>query len=57
MGPFEVLDFSGLDVFFGALEDRRRLEGGPGAPAALRERIERGELGRKSGRGFYDYTR
>lgn len=55
MGPFEVLDFSGLDVFFGALEDRRALEGGPGAPAALREKIDRGELGRKSGRGFYDY--
>jgi 3-hydroxybutyryl-CoA dehydrogenase len=55
MGPFELLDFSGLDVFHGALEDRARLEGGPGAPAALRERIERGELGRKTGRGFYDY--
>ncbi len=57
MGPFEVLDFSGLDIFFGALEDRAGAEGGPGAPAALRERIERGELGRKSGRGFYDYPR
>ena len=56
MGPFEVLDFSGLDVFYGALEDRRRLEGGPGAPASLRERVERGELGRKTGRGFYDHT-
>jgi len=56
MGPFEVLDFSGLDVFYGALEDRRRLEGGPGAPAALREKVERGELGRKTGRGFYDYS-
>jgi 3-hydroxybutyryl-CoA dehydrogenase len=56
MGPFEVLDFSGLDVFYGALEDRRRLEGGRGAPASLKDRVERGELGRKSGRGFYDYT-
>jgi 3-hydroxybutyryl-CoA dehydrogenase len=55
MGPFEVLDFSGLDVFYGALEDRRRLEGGPGAPAALKERVDRGDLGRKTGRGFYDY--
>jgi 3-hydroxybutyryl-CoA dehydrogenase len=56
MGPFELLDFSGLDIFYGALEDRRRLEGGPGAPASLRERVERGELGRKTGRGFYEYT-
>ena len=55
MGPFELLDFSGLDVFYGALEDRRRLEGGPGTPASLRERVERVELGRKTGRGFYDY--
>ena len=56
MGPFELLDFSGLDVFYGALEDRRRLEGGPGAPAALKERVDRGELGRKTRRGFYDYS-
>jgi 3-hydroxybutyryl-CoA dehydrogenase len=55
MGPFEILDFSGLDIFYGALEDRRKLEGGNGAPAALRERIERGELGQKTGRGFYDH--
>jgi 3-hydroxybutyryl-CoA dehydrogenase len=57
MGMFELLDFSGLDIFYGALEDRRRLEGGPGAPAALRELVERGDLGRKTGRGFHDYPR
>jgi 3-hydroxybutyryl-CoA dehydrogenase len=57
MGPFEVLDFSGLDVFYGALEDRRKLEGGPGAPTVLKEMVERGELGRKTGRGFHDYAR
>ncbi len=56
MGPFEVLDFSGLDVFYGALEDRARLEGGPGAPAVLKEKIDRKELGRKTGKGFYEYS-
>jgi 3-hydroxybutyryl-CoA dehydrogenase len=55
MGPFELLDFSGLDVFRGALEDRRKVEGGSGAPAILTEKVERGELGRKTGRGFHDY--
>ncbi|HEY4867901.1 MAG TPA: 3-hydroxyacyl-CoA dehydrogenase family protein [Candidatus Dormibacteraeota bacterium] len=57
MGPFELLDFSGLDIFYGALEDRRKLEGGPGAPNVLKEMVERGELGRKTGRGFHDYAR
>jgi 3-hydroxybutyryl-CoA dehydrogenase len=55
MGPFEVLDFSGLDVFYGALEDRARLEGGPGAPKVLKDKIDRGELGRKTGKGFFTY--
>lgn len=55
MGPFELLDFSGLDIFYGALEDRARLEGGRGAPAVLREKVERGELGRKTGKGFFEY--
>ena len=56
MGPFELLDFSGLDVFYGALEDRRRVEGGEGAPAILKEKVERGELGAKSGKGFYEHA-
>jgi 3-hydroxybutyryl-CoA dehydrogenase len=57
MGPFELLDFSGLDIFYGALEDRARLEGGRGAPRVLKEKIDQGHLGRKTGRGFFEYPR
>ena len=55
MGPFHLLDFSGLDVFYGAMEDRHRLGEGPEAPNVLRELVEHGRLGRKTGRGFFDY--
>jgi 3-hydroxybutyryl-CoA dehydrogenase len=55
MGPFELLDFSGIDIFYGVIEDRHRLGEGPVPSRILREKVEAGELGRKAGRGFYDY--
>lgn len=56
MGPFELLDFSGIDIFYGVLEDRHRLEGGQEPSPILRAKVEKKELGRKTGRGFYDYS-
>ena len=56
MGPFELLDFSGVDIFYGVLEDRQRLEGGDPPSPTLREKVDRHELGRKTGKGFYDYS-
>ena len=55
MGPFHLLDFSGLDIFYGAMQDRHRLGEGPEPPALLRKLVEEGRLGRKTGKGFFDY--
>jgi 3-hydroxybutyryl-CoA dehydrogenase len=56
MGPFELMDFSGLDIYVGAMEDRRKLGEGGAPPEVLKEKVAAGELGRKSGKGFYDYA-
>jgi 3-hydroxybutyryl-CoA dehydrogenase len=57
MGPLAVADLVGLDVVHAILESLYREYGNPRyAPClAITKRVEAGWLGRKSGRGFYDY--
>jgi len=59
MGPFALMDFVGLDtVLFiaDAMYDEAR-EARYAAPPLLRRMVAAGRLGRKSGRGFYDYRK
>jgi 3-hydroxybutyryl-CoA dehydrogenase len=57
MGPFALLDLVGLDTslaILDALYDEFRDANYAAAPT-LRRKVAAGQLGRKSGRGFYDY--
>jgi 3-hydroxyacyl-CoA dehydrogenase/enoyl-CoA hydratase/3-hydroxybutyryl-CoA epimerase len=55
MGPIELADQVGLDICL-AVGDMLRSKFGdllPPTPAWLREKVSKGELGRKTGKGFY----
>jgi 3-hydroxybutyryl-CoA dehydrogenase len=55
-GPLRTTDIVGLDVRLGIAEYLHETLGERFAPPRiLRDMVARGELGRKSGKGFYDY--
>lgn len=57
VGPLKLTDIVGLDVRLGIAEYLESTLGERFAPPQLmRDMVARGELGRKSGRGFYDYS-
>ena len=58
MGPFQLLDVVGNDVSLAIQEELFREFGEPGfAPAAtLAQKVADGELGRKTKKGFHDYS-
>ncbi|MDZ4772105.1 MAG: 3-hydroxyacyl-CoA dehydrogenase family protein [Planctomycetota bacterium] len=56
MGPLKLTDVVGLDVRLAIAEYLSRELGDRFAPPQLlREKVARGELGQKSGKGFYDW--
>ncbi|HEV8335393.1 MAG TPA: 3-hydroxybutyryl-CoA dehydrogenase [Candidatus Polarisedimenticolia bacterium] len=59
MGPLALADFIGLDTCLSILEILREGFGDPKYRPCplLKKMVEAGSLGRKSGRGFYDYQR
>ncbi|MFB6070029.1 MAG: 3-hydroxyacyl-CoA dehydrogenase/enoyl-CoA hydratase family protein [Halanaeroarchaeum sp.] len=50
MGPFELGDLTGIDVGYHV-----RTEAGKPVPPIMQEKIDAEDLGRKTGRGYYDY--
>jgi 3-hydroxybutyryl-CoA dehydrogenase len=57
LGPFRLMDMTGIDISY--LSRLRRFEstGDPKEkpPAFLEEKYKKGELGKKTGKGWYDY--
>jgi 3-hydroxyacyl-CoA dehydrogenase len=57
VGPLAVADFIGLDAVLAKLEALEKKYGERFHPArALRTRVRAGHLGRKTGRGFHEYS-
>lgn len=59
MGPLELADFIGLDVCLRIMQVLHEGFGAPhlAPPPVLRQLVDAGHLGQKSGRGFYSYPR
>ncbi|RLA99987.1 MAG: 3-hydroxyacyl-CoA dehydrogenase family protein [Deltaproteobacteria bacterium] len=56
IGPLETCDLGGLDLWYSIGERLFKVINNSHAPPkALKEKIERGEFGIKSGKGFFDY--
>jgi len=57
MGPFELLDYTGLDIGMHVAEVLYEEFKDPSMapPPLLRRMVAAGHLGRKTGRGFYEY--
>jgi 3-hydroxybutyryl-CoA dehydrogenase len=57
VGPFELMDINGLDTLLSAAKIMAgEIDSTLDVTPVLRDRVERGELGVKSGQGFYTWT-
>jgi 3-hydroxybutyryl-CoA dehydrogenase len=59
MGPFTLMDFVGLDIHYNACMAIYEETKDPAylPPLTLKKMIQAGQLGRKTGKGWYDYSK
>lgn len=59
MGPFRLMDLTGIDVAYHVRMERFRQSGDPADKPhpLIVEKFERGELGQKTGKGWYEYPK
>ncbi|MGE7216311.1 3-hydroxyacyl-CoA dehydrogenase family protein [Priestia koreensis] len=59
IGPFELMDLSGIDVGYFVMQQRYAETNDPlDKPAVcIEEKVKAGELGRKTGKGWYEYKK
>jgi 3-hydroxybutyryl-CoA dehydrogenase len=58
MGPFELMDLTGLDIGYYVNEYlSQELDHWPSTPYSLKVRVKAGKLGRKTGEGWYKYEK
>ena len=59
LGPFELSDYSGLDIHYYAKLKKFQESGDPKdePKAFLKDKVLKGDLGVKTGKGFYEYKR
>jgi len=55
-GPLKTIDINGIDLFYhGMREIYKYLDNSTAPQDILRQKVERGEVGRRSGKGFFKY--
>jgi 3-hydroxybutyryl-CoA dehydrogenase len=57
VGPFRLMDMSGIDTVLHSLEDLSKVYGERFTPTrTMVQHVKNGALGQKTGKGFYDYS-
>jgi 3-hydroxybutyryl-CoA dehydrogenase len=59
IGPFELMDLSGIDVGYFVMQQRyaETLDPADKPYASIEEKVKQGHLGRKTGKGWYEYNK